>query len=67
MTWETKKVMGVKPKKRGYHSCVLNDSRLFCFGGFDGVEVFNDFWGLELSSRAYLPQITNFEVGAQAL
>lgn len=62
MNWETRKVYGVIPSGRGYHSSILYDSRIYVFGGYDGHQVFNDMFALELSACAYLPQITDFEV-----
>jgi hypothetical protein len=62
MNWERRKVYGSAPKARGYHTAVLYDSRLYIIGGYDGKNFFDDVYILELSSCAYLPQITNFEV-----
>ncbi|KAI8876640.1 galactose oxidase [Backusella circina FSU 941] len=62
MNWERRKVYGSAPKARGYHTAVLYDSRLYILGGYDGKNFFDDVYILELSSCAYLPQITNFEV-----
>ncbi|KAJ3392144.1 hypothetical protein HDU92_008621 [Lobulomyces angularis] len=56
-TWETKKILGNFPKQRGYHSAILFDSRIFLFGGYDGSQVFDDFWALNLTSSAYLPLV----------
>lgn len=62
MTCETKKIYGTPPGPRGYHTAVLHDSRLYILGGYDGSHVFDDLYTLELSSCAYLPQITNFDI-----
>ncbi|KAI8089529.1 uncharacterized protein BX664DRAFT_333243 [Halteromyces radiatus] len=62
MTCETKKIYGSPPGPRGYHTAVLHDCRLYILGGYDGTHVFDDLYTLELSSCAYLPQITNFDI-----
>jgi hypothetical protein len=62
MTWERRRVQGRPPVGRGYHACVLYDSRIFMYGGYDGQSVFDEVWILELSSSAYLPQIRGFEI-----
>lgn len=62
MAWETRKVYGIPPSPRGYHSMVLHDGRLFLFGGFDGKRFYDEIYVLDLSSSAYLPQITNFSI-----
>jgi hypothetical protein len=62
MAWEVRKIYGNAPSNRGYHTMLLYDSRLFMFGGYDGKKFFNDLYVLELSSCAYLPQITNFSI-----
>jgi len=64
MSWETRRVYGTPPSGRGYHTAVLHDSRIFLYGGYDGQDVFDDLWILDLSACAYLPQITDFEIGA---
>lgn len=61
-SWETRKVYGIPPAGRGYHASLLYDSRLFMFGGYDGGTVFDDVYILDLSTCAYLPQITDFQV-----
>jgi hypothetical protein len=61
-SWETRKVYGIPPAGRGYHASLLYDSRLFMFGGYDGSTVFDDVYILDLSTCAYLPQITDFQV-----
>lgn len=63
LRWEIRKVYGEKPSSRGYHTAVLFDSRIFLYGGYDGHKVYNDMYVLDLSSSAYLPQITEFEIG----
>ena len=61
-SWETRKIYGIPPAGRGYHASLLYDSRLFVFGGYDGQTVFDDIYMLDLSTCAYLPQITDFQV-----
>ncbi|KAI9007384.1 hypothetical protein BC832DRAFT_530645 [Gaertneriomyces semiglobifer] len=64
MCWETRPTNGrERPDGRGYHTAVLLDSRVWIMGGYDGNKVFEDLWALELSSFAYLPQITTFDLG----
>ncbi|CAG8504081.1 3471_t:CDS:2 [Paraglomus occultum] len=62
MEWESRKVYGVPPSSRGYHTAVLHDSRLFIFGGYDGHHVFDDVYVVDLAACAYLPQITTFQL-----
>lgn len=62
LQWEPRRVCGSKPPGRGYHQAWLRDSRLFVHGGFDGKEVFDDFYIVDLGASAYLPQITSFKV-----
>lgn len=62
MQWDRRKVYGQKPCGRGYHAAVLYDSRLFIFGGFDGKQVFNDTYILELAVSSYYSQISHFSV-----
>lgn len=62
MSWEARKIYGAPPNPRGYHTTILYDSRLYIIGGYDGKNVFDDVYMLELSACAYLPQITNFEI-----
>ncbi|KAF9084665.1 hypothetical protein BGX23_010334 [Mortierella sp. AD031] len=61
-SWETRKVYGIPPAGRGYHASLLYDSRLFMFGGYNGGTVFDDIYILDLSTCAYLPQITDFQI-----
>ncbi|KAL6630839.1 galactose oxidase [Neocallimastix californiae] len=63
LRWEVRKVYGERPSSRGYHSAILSDSRIFLYGGYDGHRVFSDMYVLDLSSSAYLPQITKFKIG----
>ncbi|KAL5036843.1 hypothetical protein BDV3_006002 [Batrachochytrium dendrobatidis] len=44
----------VAPSGRGYHSAVLMDHRIVLYGGFNGIQVFNDLWVLDLGFRSYL-------------
>ena len=62
LQWESRNVCGKKPPGRGYHQAWLHDSRLFVHGGFDGKEIFDDLYYIDLSACAYLPQITSFSV-----
>lgn len=62
MSWESRKIYGGAPSPRGYHTAILHDSRLYILGGYDGKNVFEDIYLLELSSSAYLSQITNFDI-----
>ncbi|KAI8872380.1 galactose oxidase [Ramicandelaber brevisporus] len=62
MQWEEKTIYGKKPSPRAYHSCVLFDSRVFMFGGFDHRTTFAELYILELSGYAYLPQVTDFDI-----
>ncbi|KAM0787775.1 hypothetical protein ACM66B_003830 [Microbotryomycetes sp. NB124-2] len=63
LQWEHRQTAGVPPSPRGYHATVLHDSRILVFGGFNGQQVFDEIWTLELAGSAYLPQVTNFQVG----
>lgn len=62
LQWETRRVCGRKPPGRGYHQAWLQDSRLFVHGGFDGKEIYDDLYFVDLAACAYLPQITSFTV-----
>lgn len=62
LQWEARRVCGKRPAGRGYHQAWLKDSRLFVHGGFDGKEVFDDLYFLDLAACSYLPQITQFSV-----
>lgn len=62
LQWEPRSVCGKKPPGRGYHQAWLRDGRLFLHGGFDGKEIFDDLYYMDLSACAYLPQITSFSV-----
>ncbi|ORY06576.1 galactose oxidase [Basidiobolus meristosporus CBS 931.73] len=64
MNWETRNIYGIPPTGRGYHTAVLYDSRLFVYGGYDGKKVYDEVYILDLSACAYLPQVTNFELGS---
>ncbi|WVO16085.1 hypothetical protein L204_103751 [Cryptococcus depauperatus] len=66
LEWETKIPQGVHPPGRGYHVALLHDARIFISGGYNGDTVFDDFWVLDLSASAYLPQVTTFEVDETA-
>lgn len=62
LQWEPKKAYGIPPSARGYHMTVLHDSRLFVIGGFNGQNVFDEVFTLDLGGNAFLPQITNFVI-----
>jgi N-acetylneuraminic acid mutarotase len=62
MQWDKRRVYGLPPSGRGYHSTVIYDSRLLTLGGFDGSEVFGDVWILELAVHAYYSQISHFSI-----
>ncbi|KAJ1894837.1 hypothetical protein LPJ66_004947 [Kickxella alabastrina] len=63
LRWETRMIYGSAPIPRGYHACALHDGRLFLHGGYNGQEVFDDLYTLELSSYSYLPQVPEFVIG----
>ncbi|KAJ2803424.1 hypothetical protein H4S07_004460 [Coemansia furcata] len=63
LRWETRAIYGNAPIPRGYHACALHDGRLFLHGGYNGQEVFDDMYVLELSSYSYLPQVPEFVIG----
>ncbi|EGF80428.1 hypothetical protein BATDEDRAFT_19603 [Batrachochytrium dendrobatidis JAM81] len=56
MFWmdDTPRKQRVAPSGRGYHSAVLMDHRIVLYGGFNGIQVFNDLWVLDLGFRSYL-------------
>lgn len=60
LQWEVKLPRGLFPSGRGYHVALLHDSRIFLSGGYNGETVFDDFWILDLSSSAYLPQVVSY-------
>ncbi|OWZ57208.1 kelch repeat-containing protein [Cryptococcus neoformans A2-102-5] len=62
LQWEVKLPRGIFPPGRGYHVALLHDARIFLSGGYNGETVFDDFWILDLSASAYLPQVTTFQV-----
>lgn len=59
LQWEIKSPRGAVPPGRGYHVALLHDARIFISGGYNGVSVFDDFWILDLSAGAYLPQVVS--------
>lgn len=63
LEWERREAAGQAPAPRGYHTTVLRDGRLLLYGGFNGQNVFDELYTLELASLAFLPQITRFEIG----
>lgn len=60
LQWEVKLPRGLFPSGRGYHVALLHDSRIFLSGGYNGETVFDDFWILDLSASAYLPQVVSY-------
>ncbi|KAJ2157530.1 hypothetical protein GGF46_004439 [Coemansia sp. RSA 552] len=63
LKWETRVIYGKAPIPRGYHATALHDGRLFLHGGYNGQDVFDDLYTLELSSYSYLPQVPEFVIG----
>ncbi|KAJ1853880.1 hypothetical protein LPJ73_002565 [Coemansia sp. RSA 2703] len=63
LRWETRTIYGTAPVPRGYHACALHDGRLYLHGGYNGQEVFDDLYTLDLSSYSYLPQVPEFVIG----
>lgn len=62
LNFETRPIAGKPPAPRGYHAALIADSRLFIFGGFNGNEVYDDVYNLDLAGAAYLPQVTSFAI-----
>ncbi|KAF5329556.1 hypothetical protein D9619_009026 [Psilocybe cf. subviscida] len=60
LMFEPKKAFGRPPSPRGYQATILADSRLFLFGGSNGLLSFDDVYILDLAANAYLPQVTTF-------
>jgi len=60
LQWESKMPKGTAPPGRGYHVAVLHDARIYLSGGYNGVNVFDDLWTLDLSAGAYLPQVVSY-------
>eukprot|EP00842_Homolaphlyctis_polyrhiza_P004069 jgi/Hompol1/4663/HPOL_002479-RA len=44
----------IAPSGRGYHSLTVCGDRIILFGGFNGVQVYDDIWILDLGFRSYL-------------
>ena len=65
LQYEPRQVAGRAPSARGYHAACLADSRVFVFGGFNGIEVFDDVHILDLAGAAYLPQVTSFRIDVE--
>ena len=63
LQWEIKVPKGSPPSGRGYHAAVLHDARIYISGGYNGVNVFDDLWSLDLSAGAYLPQVVGCKPG----
>ncbi len=64
LQYEKRAVYGKAPNPRGYHATILADSRLFLFGGYDGITSYDDVHILDLAANAYLPQVTSFTIDA---
>ncbi|KAI6160286.1 hypothetical protein EDD17DRAFT_1778478 [Pisolithus thermaeus] len=62
LQYEPRAVRGSPPSPRGYHVTIVADSRLFLFGGFNGHDVFDDVYTLDLAGAAYLPQVMSFRI-----
>ncbi len=60
--YENRPIFGRPPSQRGYHVAVLADSRLFFFGGYNGMTAFDDVHLIDLAGSAFLPQVTSFEI-----
>ena len=47
------------PKRRRCHGCVIFNSAVFICGGYDGVNIFDDIWSLDLATFQWekLPQV----------
>ena len=47
------------PKRRRCHGCVIFNSIVYICGGYDGVNIFDDIWSLNLSTFQWkkLPQV----------
>jgi len=67
LQYEPRLIFGKPPSTRGYHACILADSRLFLFGGFNGQNAFNDVHILDLAAGAYRPQVTSFTMEADQI
>lgn len=62
LEFEPRATLGKRPSPRGYHAALLADSRLIVLGGFNGHDVHDDVYALELAAAAYLPQVTSFSI-----
>jgi Rab9 effector protein with kelch motifs len=62
LQFEPRNILGRRPAARGYHVAFLADHRLIIAGGFNGADVFDDVYALELAAAAYLPQVTSFQM-----
>jgi len=62
LAFETKPVAGQLLSPRGYHVSILADSRIFVFGGFNGQDVYEDVYILDLAGSGYLAQVTSFHI-----
>ena len=65
LQYEPRSIAGRPPSARGYHAACLADSRVFIFGGFNGLEVYEDVHVLDLAGAAYLPQVTSFRIDVE--
>lgn len=57
LAFEAKPVAGQLLSPRGYHVSILADSRIFVFGGFNGQDVYEDVYILDLAGSGYLAQV----------
>lgn len=62
LQYESRATKGKPPSSRGYHAAIVTDCRLFLFGGFNGHEVHEDVYILDLAGAAYLPQVMSFVI-----
>lgn len=65
LQFEPRQTHGKRPSPRGYHAALLADSRLIVIGGFNGHDVHDDVFALELAAAAYLPQVTSFSLALE--
>ena len=65
LQFEPRTIYGRPFSVRGNHATVLADSRVFLFGGFNGQTAYEDVYILDLSTYAYLPQVTSFTMDTE--
>ena len=54
MQMEERQTAGIGPEPRGYTTLTLFDSRLLLIGGYDGNQVFDDCYTVDLASYAFV-------------